>query len=85
MTERSLSSVVPDPGKNQVDKASQVQDMFDRIAGTYDTLNNWISMGFHKQWKSAACRKLQLKPGNQALDVCTGTGDLIGVSLHRQR
>lgn len=81
MTERSLSSVLPNPSQSSTNKASQVQDMFNRIAGTYDTLNDWISMGFHKQWKHAACRKLQLKPGMKALDVCTGTGDLIGYLL----
>lgn len=55
--------------------------MFDRIAGTYDTLNDWISMGFHKQWKNVACRRLQLATGDKALDVCTGTGDLIAYLL----
>lgn len=82
MSNHSLSSVLPDPSQAaSQNKASQVQAMFDRIAGTYDTLNDWISMGFHKQWKREACRKLQLFPSAKALDVCTGTGDLIGYLL----
>lgn len=76
-----LSGVLPNPSQADVSKASQVQDMFDRIAGTYDTLNDWISMGFHKQWKREACRKLHLPSGGKALDVCTGTGDLIAYLL----
>lgn len=80
MTERTLSKVLPDP-RQQDSKDVQVRQMFDRIAGRYDTLNDWISMGFHKRWKRLACAKLQLKPGAKVLDVCTGTGDLIGYLL----
>lgn len=76
-----LSDVLPNPSQAAVNKASQVQEMFDRIAGTYDTLNDWISMGFHKQWKRLACQKLHLPMGGKALDVCTGTGDLIAYLL----
>jgi demethylmenaquinone methyltransferase / 2-methoxy-6-polyprenyl-1,4-benzoquinol methylase len=81
MNESILSNVLPDPHQGNTSKASQVQEMFDRIAGTYDILNDWISMGFHKQWKSLACQKLQLKPNHHALDICTGTGDLIAYLL----
>lgn len=81
MNKTPLSSILPDPQKAATGKAQQVEQMFDRIAGSYDRLNNWISMGFHKQWKRLACQKLKLKPGHQALDVCTGTGDLIAYLL----
>ena len=77
MSNRPLSSVLPNPEQGEATKAAQVQDMFNRIAGTYDSLNTCISMGFHKQWKKLACQKLQLPPGGRVLDVCTGTGDLI--------
>jgi demethylmenaquinone methyltransferase/2-methoxy-6-polyprenyl-1,4-benzoquinol methylase len=81
MSNRSLSSVLPNPQQVETGKAAQVQDMFNRIAGTYDSLNTCISMGFHKQWKKLACQKLQLPAGGRALDVCTGTGDLIDYLL----
>lgn len=77
MSERPLSSVLPEPAQTGLGKDEQVRRMFDRIAGRYDLLNNWISMGFHKRWKRLACHRLQLKPGDRVLDVCTGTGDLI--------
>lgn len=54
-----------------------IESMFDRIAGTYDMLNDCISFGMHRGWKKKACERLQLNPGNHVLDVCTGTGDLI--------
>lgn len=81
MSKPSLSSVLPNPQQAETSKAAQVQDMFNRIAGTYDTLNTCISMGFHKRWKRLACQKLQLPSGGRALDVCTGTGDLIDYLL----
>jgi demethylmenaquinone methyltransferase / 2-methoxy-6-polyprenyl-1,4-benzoquinol methylase len=67
----SPSSLSPKAGK-----ADQVQAMFNRIAGRYDLLNDWISLGMHRRWKQAACQHLQLGPKATALDVCTGTGDL---------
>jgi demethylmenaquinone methyltransferase/2-methoxy-6-polyprenyl-1,4-benzoquinol methylase len=78
MTERTLSTVLPDPAGMETEKATQVRQMFNRIAGTYDTLNDCISLGFHKQWKRAACRELNLPQGGSVLDLCTGTGDLVG-------
>ncbi len=77
----ALSLVRPNPTAPQTAKAEQVQQMFDRIAGSYDLLNDCISMGFHKGWKHVACAKLQLPLGGSALDVCTGTGDLVRTLL----
>jgi len=53
--------------------------MFDRIAPTYDLLNNCISLGMHRHWKALACKSLSVKAGAHVLDVCTGTGDLISL------
>ena len=58
-------------------KAVYVQSMFNRIAGTYDLLNDCISFGMHRLWKNRACNLLALQPGQTVLDVCTGTGDLL--------
>lgn len=83
MKQSTLSNVVPNPQQADLQKDVQVQQMFDRIAGTYDQLNDWISMGFHKSWKRLACKKLQLQPDDRVLDICTGTGDLISYLLPR--
>ncbi|MFN8614750.1 MAG: bifunctional demethylmenaquinone methyltransferase/2-methoxy-6-polyprenyl-1,4-benzoquinol methylase UbiE [Vampirovibrionales bacterium] len=54
-----------------------VAAMFDRIAPTYNCLNDVISFGLHRHWKHQAVQALALKPGQTVLDVCTGTGDLL--------
>ncbi|MGI8427834.1 MAG: ubiquinone/menaquinone biosynthesis methyltransferase [Solirubrobacteraceae bacterium] len=55
---------------------SQVQAMFDRIAGPYDRMNTVMTAGLHHQWRRRAAGLAALSPGCRALDVATGTGDL---------
>jgi len=50
--------------------------MFDRIAGAYDVMNSVMTAGLHRQWLRRAAELAGLSPGNRALDVATGTGDL---------
>jgi demethylmenaquinone methyltransferase / 2-methoxy-6-polyprenyl-1,4-benzoquinol methylase len=50
--------------------------MFDRIAGLYDRMNTVMTAGLHHQWRRRAADMAALSPGNRALDVATGTGDL---------
>lgn len=50
--------------------------MFDRIAQRYDRLNRVLSLGLDQGWRRAAVRALGLVPGEQALDVASGTADL---------
>ncbi len=55
---------------------TQVRAMFDRIAGLYDRMNTVMTAGLHHQWRRRAADLAGLGPGQQALDVATGTGDL---------
>jgi demethylmenaquinone methyltransferase / 2-methoxy-6-polyprenyl-1,4-benzoquinol methylase len=50
--------------------------MFDRIAGRYDLLNSVMTAGLHHRWRQRAADRTELGPGDAALDVCCGTGDL---------
>lgn len=50
--------------------------MFSAIAPRYDLTNTVISAGLHRVWKRATVAALGLRPGEQALDLCCGTGDL---------
>jgi demethylmenaquinone methyltransferase/2-methoxy-6-polyprenyl-1,4-benzoquinol methylase len=50
--------------------------MFDRVAGRYDALNSVMTAGLHHRWRGRAADRTDLKPGDSALDVCCGTGDL---------
>jgi demethylmenaquinone methyltransferase / 2-methoxy-6-polyprenyl-1,4-benzoquinol methylase len=54
----------------------QVQAMFDRIAGVYDLMNSVMTAGLHHRWRERAADMAALGPGDSALDVATGTGDL---------
>ena len=54
----------------------QVQAMFDRIARVYDPMNAVMSAGMHQRWRERAADLTGLAPGDRALDVATGTGDL---------
>jgi demethylmenaquinone methyltransferase/2-methoxy-6-polyprenyl-1,4-benzoquinol methylase len=58
------------------DFAGQVNRMFDRVAGRYDALNSLMTAGLHHRWRERAAVQTELAPGDSALDVCCGTGDL---------
>jgi demethylmenaquinone methyltransferase/2-methoxy-6-polyprenyl-1,4-benzoquinol methylase len=54
----------------------QVRAMFDRIARVYDPLNSLMSAGLHHHWRERAADLAAVGPGDSALDVASGTGDL---------
>ncbi len=54
----------------------QVRAMFDRISPSYDRMNRIMSLGMDGGWRSLAVRCAEVQPGDAALDVCCGTGDL---------
>lgn len=59
-------------------KSSQVRQMFDHIAHSYDTLNHTLSAGVDKIWRRQTIKSL-IASGIKAtriLDVATGTGDM---------
>ena len=55
---------------------TQVQAMFDRIAGFYDRMNSVMTAGMHHAWRRRAADLADVRPGDRVLDVATGTGDL---------
>jgi demethylmenaquinone methyltransferase/2-methoxy-6-polyprenyl-1,4-benzoquinol methylase len=62
-----------DPGDQ---RAAKVQDLFARIAPRYDLINDLQSFGLHRYWKRRVLRLARPQPGQRALDLCCGTGDL---------
>jgi len=50
--------------------------MFDRVAARYDLLNSVMTAGLHHRWRQRAADRAELAPGDAALDICCGTGDL---------
>ena len=59
--------------------------MFDRIAGVYDAMNTVMTAGLHHTWRERAADRAELDPGDSALDVCCGTGDLAFALAERVR
>ena len=69
------AKVVPDTASN-LSKKAQVAEMFNNIAGRYDFLNHFLSMGIDKGWRKKAIAEVaQVRP-QAILDVATGTGDM---------
>ena len=57
-------------------KAGKVKGVFDSVASKYDVMNDLMSLGLHRAWKAYAVAVAHLRPGDQALDIAGGTGDL---------
>ena len=57
------------------EKASQVEQMFDNIAPTYDKLNHRLSWDIDKGWRRKAIKQLAPFHPKSLLDIATGTGD----------
>jgi demethylmenaquinone methyltransferase/2-methoxy-6-polyprenyl-1,4-benzoquinol methylase len=75
-----VSNVFYAPGQQ---RAAKVGDLFAAIARRYDLLNDLQSFGLHRLWKRRVVALAGLKPGDRALDLCCGTGD-IAFALARQ-
>lgn len=65
------------------EKAGRVRSVFDSVAPNYDLMNDLMSGGLHRLWKRFALARTGLRPGQSALDVAGGTGDLTA-GLSRQ-
>lgn len=57
-------------------RSSTIASMFGSIAGRYDLLNFVMTLGQDQRWRRRATQAANLHPGDTALDVATGTGDL---------
>jgi len=58
------------------DKAGLVRAVFDGVADQYDLMNDLMSGGIHRLWKSDMIDWLNPRPGSHLLDVAGGTGDI---------
>ena len=68
-----MSNVFYAPGER---RAAKVNDLFAAIARHYDLLNDLQSFGLHRLWKRRVVRLARPRPGDRALDLCCGTGDI---------
>ena len=57
-------------------RAEKVNDLFAALAPRYDLINDLQSLGLHRTWKRRLVRLAKVQPGETALDLCCGTGDV---------
>ncbi len=58
------------------DRKKESYKIFDEIAGTYDFLNHFLSLGIDIYWRKKFLANLPNKSSINALDLATGTGDV---------
>src|SRR6266581_3506805 len=59
----------------QLDKRpADVASMFDAVAERYDLLNDVLSLGQDRYWRSAVARLVAARHGSLVLDIAAGTG-----------
>jgi demethylmenaquinone methyltransferase/2-methoxy-6-polyprenyl-1,4-benzoquinol methylase len=75
-----MANVFFEPGER---RAAKVRELFARIAPHYDLLNDVMSLGLHRSWKERVVTLACPMPGQTALDLCCGTGDLAFRLTHR--
>ena len=68
-----MANTFYDPGEQ---RAAKVHELFSRIAPRYDLINDLQSFGLHRHWKRRVIEAARPQPGQRALDLCCGTGDL---------
>ena len=57
-------------------RAERIRQMFDQVAPGYDARNRLFSADRDRAWRRRAASLAGLRPGQTALDLCTGTGKL---------
>lgn len=87
MTNSSNSSPETiDFGFRQVDpkdKTALVREVFDTVADRYDVMNDLMSVGIHRLWKSHFVAQCLFQTGDRLLDLAGGTGDIARLASRR--
>lgn len=60
---------------NARNKEQHVHAVFESIAPKYDVMNDILSFRRHKAWRAFTMRKMNVRPGQTAVDLCCGTCD----------
>jgi len=64
--------------------ASQVRNIFTRIAPRYDLMNRLMTAGLDVAWRREVVAHARLAPGDRLLDLGAGTGDLAREAARQQ-
>ncbi|HPR07236.1 MAG TPA: bifunctional demethylmenaquinone methyltransferase/2-methoxy-6-polyprenyl-1,4-benzoquinol methylase UbiE [Denitromonas sp.] len=58
------------------EKAKRVAGVFSSVASNYDIMNDLMSLGLHRVWKTFTIQIAGVRAGHRVLDVAGGTADL---------
>ena len=59
-----------------------MRSLFHEIAPRYDDVTVWLSFGRDAHWKDVIVRMAAVRPGERALDLACGTGDIAARLRH---
>ncbi len=65
------------------EKQKLVGEVFSSVAGSYDLMNDLMSLGIHRVWKRYFVATAQVSKGNRVLDLAGGTGDIAALLKDR--
>jgi demethylmenaquinone methyltransferase/2-methoxy-6-polyprenyl-1,4-benzoquinol methylase len=65
------------------EKAGLVRKVFDSVAGSYDLMNDLMSLGVHRIWKRDFAANSGVGLGDHVLDLAGGTGDIAALLSKR--
>lgn len=65
------------------EKTEKVKGVFESVASRYDLMNDIMSLGIHRVWKSRFVESLPLHQKGTYLDVAGGTGDIAQAIFER--
>jgi demethylmenaquinone methyltransferase/2-methoxy-6-polyprenyl-1,4-benzoquinol methylase len=65
------------------EKTRLVGEVFASVAGSYDLMNDLMSLGIHRLWKRHFVAIANPRPGQRALDLAGGTGDISALLARR--
>ena len=71
------------PYRKEGTKKELVEEMFNRIAPTYDSLNHIMSLGIDRSWRRKSIDALKPLAPQHMLDIATGTGDFAMLAAQR--
>jgi demethylmenaquinone methyltransferase/2-methoxy-6-polyprenyl-1,4-benzoquinol methylase len=77
---RPARGTLPPGTSGEHQAARWVQQMFARIAPTYDVLNHLLSFNIDRRWRKRLADRLRpviARRGARVLDLCCGTGDVL--------
>ena len=68
--------------QNLQNKKGLVQNVFDQVYDQYDLMNDLMSLGTHRLWKSTMLNIMNPSKNQKLIDVACGTGDIAKLFLN---